>query len=371
MVKKHTSDEEPRMEIVERMFYLVQHLLEKECTRKEIFQHLPAYYKIDKDNLEACSTDRADRMFERDLKFLEQMGFEIRKIKKVPQPARYQIVSGTGPLAVLSLTANEISSLALIYNMFVDPSRYTQQDSARLLPQQSSHPFSSDMLSLIERLRLALSPEQRKQFESRTRKPYLYFNVAAVADYLPHREIIDTIIKAIVHRQHIAFHYKPNKNPGHLSAHNQQITIHQHIDPYFISYIDGHFYLIAYHCDKSKHLEYRIDRIQPGTVDAYPGTNSAQYNRRPTEFSYWLDAGIAQPDLSQRWLKQEIADRRITKDEQGRECHWVLIRASAYNEFRIAQQLLKYGEKAEVVEPASLRERMRNVVKKMMSYYRE
>jgi predicted DNA-binding transcriptional regulator YafY len=371
MVRKHNSDEEPRMEIVERMFYLVQCLLEKECTRKDIFQRLPSYYKVDKGDAETVSTQRADRMFERDLKVLEQLGFEVQKIKKALQPVRYQIVAGSGPLATLSLTTNEISSLALISNMFVDPSRSIQQDPTRLLPQQSSHPFSSDILSLIERLCSALSPEQRKQFESWTRKPYLYFNVAAVADYLSHRETIDTIINAIVHKHHIAFHYKPNKNPGRLSAHNQEITIHQHIDPYFISYIDGHFYLIAYHCDRGKHLEYRIDRIQPRTVDAYPGTNNPQHNRRPIVFLYWLDAGMAQPDLSQRWLEHEIVDRRITKDEQGHDCHWVLIRASAYNDFRIIQQLLKYGEKAEVVEPPSLRERMRKAVKMMMSYYKE
>jgi predicted DNA-binding transcriptional regulator YafY len=35
----------------------------------------------------------------------------------------------------------------------------------------------------------------------------------------------------------------------------------------------------------------------------------------------------------------------------------------------VIQQLLKYGDQAELVEPASLREQMRQVVARMQSFY--
>lgn len=359
------ADQQPTMENAERLFFLVRFLQMNKCTREEVFRQLTQYYRTDDSTLSSSSSKRsADKIFERDLAFLERLGFTIQKVKYPRLPARYHLVPGTGPHTALLLTTLEVDGLSLIYNMFADPSRHVPQDPSYPLPQpQSPHPFSKDVLSLIERLSSALSPEQQQQFENRTKKPYLYFNVSTVADYLSHRPTIEAIIDAIMQKRPISFLYTATNSQGAIQ--------HEHIKPYYITYMDGHFYMIAYHYDKGKHLEYRIDRIQPGTVDPYPKTTDVEHRRHLIVFSYWLDAGIAQPDLSQRWLKQEIVDTRTTTDHHGREHHWVLVRATAYNEFRILQQLLKYGEKAELVDPPSLRARMREIVEQMRSYYRE
>jgi predicted DNA-binding transcriptional regulator YafY len=57
-------------------------------------------------------------------------------------------------------------------------------------------------------------------------------------------------------------------------------------------------------------------------------------------------------------------------DEHGRERRRVLIRATTYNERRVIQQLLKYGDKAELVSPPHLREQIQRIVQRMNSFYK-
>jgi hypothetical protein len=60
-------------ESAERIFRLLQFLTANECARKDVFEHLAFYYKIDDvAPAEPTTSRRADRMFERDIKFLEE-----------------------------------------------------------------------------------------------------------------------------------------------------------------------------------------------------------------------------------------------------------------------------------------------------------
>jgi hypothetical protein len=84
---KRASDEkdgEPGLKyrVVERVFRLLQLLLVNECTRLEIFERLASYYRVDEHITGRVSSSRhADRMLERDIKLLEEQGFEVWKIK--------------------------------------------------------------------------------------------------------------------------------------------------------------------------------------------------------------------------------------------------------------------------------------------------
>ncbi len=231
----HYSDDEPpheevassglKLESAERIFRLLQLLLANECTRRDVFEHLALYYKLDRAILEQDIPRRADKMFERDIGFLKDQGFEIQTIRKRSQPTRYHLVKGSGPQATFLFTSQEVDGLALLYNLFADPSQYASHDLSQPLPQQPSrHPFAEDMLSLLEKMALTLPAEQKKQFDRWVHKPYLYFNLSTVADYLPHRSTIDTIIHAISVRQQILFEYLP-------SHRKQNVISHENIDP--------------------------------------------------------------------------------------------------------------------------------------------
>jgi predicted DNA-binding transcriptional regulator YafY len=103
-------------------------------------------------------------------------------------------------------------------------------------------------------------------------------------------------------------------------------------------------------------------KIEPHSVD--------EAHQQPTiEFSYWIDTGIARNGLNQHWLAHTIESEETHINEQGKQRHRVLVRAKACSESHILQQLHKYGDKAELVSPPELRERMRKEVERMYKYY--
>ncbi|GCF10205.1 helix-turn-helix transcriptional regulator [Dictyobacter arantiisoli] len=355
---------------VERIFRLLQFLLANECTRYDVFDHLASYYKTNSpaSQQSSSSSRSADKLFERDLHFLKEQGFEIQKVRKRNQPVRYHIERGSGPGTTFLFTEQEVDSLALLYNMFADPARFSKDDpSLPPLPFPSAsqeHPFTQDILTLIEKFVSTLPPEQRQHFERWVQKPYLYFHLSTVVDYLPHRVTIDSIIQAISHRQQIAFDYMPAQG-------QQDVVPHAQIDPYYIIYMEGHFYLIAYNHKVSSFLEYRIDRIEGKTLKEQPTMIDSQRRRHPLEFRFWLDASLSKQGLSQRWLTQTIEEEQTYQDPRGQERKRVLVHATAYSEWRVLQQILKYGEKAEIIDPPHLRARMKRVIQQMSSLYAE
>jgi predicted DNA-binding transcriptional regulator YafY len=187
------------------------------------------------------------------------------------------VVKGSGPRTAFLFTQTDVDNLALLYNLFADPTRYTQIDPTQPLPlQPARNPFAEEILSLIEKLVMTLPAEQKKNFDRWIRKPYVYFNLSPVADYLPYRPTIDTIVHAISNRQQIQFEYMP--------THRKQETIlHENIDPYYIIYLEGHFYLIGFSHKMNQFLEYRVDRIKLETLKMQPDMIDVERRRRPIE----------------------------------------------------------------------------------------
>ncbi len=351
---------------LQRVLRLVSLLAANQCTRQEIFEHLASYYKIDDDAKGLDFSRRADRMFERDIKLLEEQGFEIQKIKAKGKPARYSLVKGSGPAVSFLFSGEEVEILALLYNLFTDPARSRKHPhtGALVLPveQPLHNPFAEDILSFITKLAATLPPGQKEQFEQRIKKPSVHLNLATATDYLPHRATIDTLEKAILRRQQISFDYSAVRSP-------QGSVAHHHVDPYYVVHLEGQFYLIGYSNEVNKFLEYRIDRIKGDSIEILPQMIDTVRQRPVVEFSYWIDGDIAKPGLSERWLAQTMEREEVYIDSEGHEKRRVLVRAKAHNEWRVIQQLLKYGDQAELVEPPSLREQMRHVVARMMSFY--
>ncbi len=250
------KDGEPGLKhtVVERVFRLLQLLLANECTRLEIFEHLASYYRVDENVTgRASSSRRADRMLERDIKLLEEQGFEIRKVKAKGRPTRYSLVKGSGPAVPFLFSESEVDILALLYNLFTDPARSRKHPhtGALVLPttQPLHNPFAEDILTFIQKLAATLSHDQLQHFEQRTMKPSVHLNLATAADYLPYRKTIDIIEKAILQRQQISFEYTAVRSKQGAVAHN-------HVDPYYIVHMEGHFYLIGY--SKRNQQIYRV-----------------------------------------------------------------------------------------------------------------
>ena len=354
----------PKYETTERVFRLLHLLTANDCSRDDIFGRLKDYYKIgdDDDPKVKAPSQRAGRMLRRDLQFLKKMGYQIEE-SRADNVTRYSLVKGTGPGGTFLLNQSELDALVLLHALFADPTKYTQIDATHPLPAQPPrNPFAEEILLLIERLAATLPAEQKKYFDRWARKPYVYFNMDTVTDYLPHRITIDVIVKAVSRRQQIRFEY--------ASLLRQKI-LHEHIDPYYIVHQDGHLYLIGYSHNANSFLEFRIDRIEAESVKLERDMIDGERRRRPVEFSYWIDGSIAKSGLSQRWLMHTIEREEAYIDEDGKQRRRILVRAKAYNEWRIIQQMHKYGDKAELVSPPELRERMRKEVERMYGYYQK
>lgn len=356
----------PNHESTERIFRLLQFLAANNCTRQDIFERMRDYYKINEsdDPRAMASSQRAGRMLLRDIQFLEKMGYRVNKTRS-GNTTRYNLAESSGPGSPFLFNQTELDTLALLHTLFADPTKYAQSNAAQPLPTPPPrNPFAEGILSLIERLIATLPSKQKKYFDGWVRKPFIYFNLDTVTDYLPHRATIDTIVRYISQRQQIHFEYASMQR-------RQGTTLHEHVDPYYIIHQDGHLYLIGYSHKMNTFFEYRIDRIKAESLGPEHDMIDGERRRRPIEFSYWIDASIARGGLSQRWLTHTIEREEAYLDEQGNQRRKVLVRAKAYSDWRILQQLHKYGDKAELVDPPELRERMRQEVARMYRFYQK
>ncbi len=360
------ADNGPRYETTERIMRLLQFLAANDCTRQDILKRMRDYYRIDEgdDPKVQASSQRAGRMFLRDIKFLEKMGYEINKSRR-DNATLYHLVKGSGPGGVFLFNQSELDTLALLHTLFADPTKYAQVDATQPLPSQPTrNPFAEEILALVERLTATLPNEQKRYFDRWVRKPFVYFNLDTVTDYLPHRATIDAIVQCISLRQQIRFEYASMQR-------QHGTTLHEHVDPYYIIHQDGHLYLIGYSHKMNTFYEYRIDRITAESIKREHEMIDGERRRRPIEFSYWIDGSIAKSGLSQRWLTHTIEREEVYVDEQGKRKRRVLVRAKAYSGWRVIQQLHKYADKAELVDPPELREQMRQEVARMYRFYQK
>jgi predicted DNA-binding transcriptional regulator YafY len=359
---------EPRYEHTRRILRILILLNSNDCTREDIFARMKEDYHIgeDEDQRVLAPSGRVGKMLRRDLQALESVGYEIVTTGK-GQATRYHLVKGSGPFSPFLFSQPEIDTLILLHTLFADPAKYAPANAVHPLPAPAPHnPFAEQIVVLVERLAATLPDSQKKYFDRWVRKPFVYLNMDTVTDYLPHRETIDTLVRFISARQQIQFEYG--------SMQRQQETLHHNeVDPYYIVYQDGHLYLIGYSHQTTSVLEYRIDRIKAGSIQPSPSHKLIDVERqpRPIEFRFWLDKRLVRSGLSQRWLSQTIEREEPYFDDQSKPRSRVLVRATAHSEWRILQQMHRYGDKAELIDPPELREKMQREVERMYRLYQK
>jgi len=359
---------EPRYEHTRRILRLLSLLSGSDCTREDIFARMKDEYRIEEsdDSSVRAPSGRAGKMLARDIQALESMGYEIVTSGK-GQAMHYSLVKGAGPLSPFLFSQEEVDTFILLHTLFADPTRYMPAHAAHPLPAPTPHnPFSEQIVALVERLAATLPDQQKHYFERWIRKPFVYMNMDTVTDYLPHRETIDTLVRFISSRQQIQFEY------GSMQR-RQETLLHDEVDPYYIVHQDRHLYLIGYAHQTNSFLEYRIDRIKAGSIRPSPQHKVIDVERRPRpiEFRFWLDSRLVRSGLSQRWLSQTIEREEPYFDEQGKPQRRVLVRATAYSDWSILQHMHRYGDKAELVDPPALREKMRQEVARTYTLYQK
>lgn len=188
-----------------------------------------------------------------------------------------------------------------------------------------------------------------------------YFQKLAKAS--PNREMIASLMRSIFQKHSLSFMYSVSNQAKEIS--------YEHIEPHYITYVNGQFYLVGYSNKREHFLEFRINYIVPGSIKVEAYYITPNRGPQPITFRYWIEADFAQHSLTQRWLTSLVEKEEVIQIANGIEKKRILIKATAYNEFRIVQQLLKYSTNVELIDPPYLREHLCKIIKQMYSLYHQ
>lgn len=266
------------------------------------------------------------RMMNRDIEYLRTLGIEIERSRT--RPPVYTL-HGAAPI----LDAADLQSLALVRDTF-----------------QSYHPQAAQIQRLLARLTSSLTRGERSTYEHHRA---LRTAIHPAIDYTPFANLISRLEAAISSRQMLCFHYLP--------LGKRRPTLHPKVEPYEIEFYERHFYLVAYSYNTDTVFDFRIDRIQQDATFKVLPDNWAAPRRPLITFHYRLAAVVAQGELSQRFVEQQVIKRCTNGD--------VIIEARGRSDFFILRTLLKYAHYAELLDPPELRAKMARLVQDMARLY--
>ncbi len=312
-----STSESAEYTLVNRLAALRALLRRGDLDKAQIKRRLPGWYPPE------ASAAANDRRFRRDVKALRALGDQI-KYDHLTQT--YHLESP----AHLDLTDDDVDTLAVIRESF-----------------EAAGPKADEAHELLEKIVQALPEAQGERFY---RKPPLAVNLKPAADYRPHYATLRALEKSITRKQLIRFRYQ--------SLDGSEPGVHRRVEPYELQFFDRHFYLVGYSSEADNVVEFRVDRI--AELEPLPTRVGARKRRRTVRFKYRLGNRIARLGVSERFLNQRVS-------------HWqdgdAYVDAEGYSDFRILQDLLRYGEQAELLEPLDLRAKMRAVVRQMWGMY--
>ena len=265
-------------------------------------------------------------MLDRDVRALATLGIAI--VKTRTRPPVYTLLGG-----VPVFTTDQIALLAVIRDTF----------GAR-------HPQAAAVHALLELLTRDLTQVERAQYEQRQAQRVM---LDPAIDYTPFRDLIARLGQAVSVRELLSFRYHATGRATPM--------LHEQVEPIEIEYRDRHFYFVGYHRKVRQIIDYRIDRIDGASLHGSdrlpPGT------ARPAPaivFRYRLAAQLARGAISERFANQRVVERLPNGD--------AIIAAEGRSAFLIIQQMLRYGDRAELLTPG-LREEMIAEVQRLAAVY--
>lgn len=223
-------------------------------------------------------------------------------------------------------------------------------------------PYAGAVQQLLERWEWLFSEQSKKLVQrkgKRVARPVM-LPLSPVVDYSQHGEIILQLDRMLEEGAYASFAYVPL-----TQSWDDEPIWHRHTEPYELEYRDGHWYYTAYVRDLNTFLDYRVDRIQPGTLSRdgdhfYPGVR----NRRGVHIRYWVSPMLARHGS----LSARLRDQHVTMldNDQG-----AIVEGDAKSLWWARRLLLGYGEQVKAIAPVELVNMMRETVQAMSRLYEE
>jgi predicted DNA-binding transcriptional regulator YafY len=133
------------------------------------------------------------------------------------------------------------------------------------------------------------------------------------------------------------------------------------VQPVKLVFRDGHYYLWGYSYTRDRYYEFRVDRIERGSLRVLPSRASDPPRRPMLAFQC-----ILSPKLTRGGT---IPDFPVIDAMDPQSDGSLLITAQHYADFWIIQEVLRYGGQAEITSPGWLRKKMRETVEAMKGLY--
>jgi predicted DNA-binding transcriptional regulator YafY len=317
-MKKPSSDASA-YQVVDRLLALRGLLRARPHTWTQIVSRLPDDYKDD---------DSGKRKLRRDLQYLARWGYDVER----------DSATKTYALTITEIehdwTEKEVLALATLRESFA-----------------SGTPCAETIQGLLGKIEQGLNEDNRSLYK---RKPALTIRFTAAEDTAPTTGVRQKLESAIQRHQRIRFRYKPSDRP--------RIIDHPDDEPIELFFDEGHYYMWTYCYKMSRMYKFRVSMIVPDSIEILPKRAEGRWRPQMVHFKYWLSPKIAERSVSPRFPDMDID---LEKSDKG----GVIVTASASSEFQAIQEILRYGEQAEILSPDSLRAKMRRVVEQMALLY--
>ena len=326
----------------------------RRLARNELIEHLSSFYGsmpilILYRDLEALTGIQVDHLPEPDAPQLDEWCAQQRRLNRLA--ITYQRSTVTFGLAqsffTIDIDEDEARAFVALQEGFTPGTPYAE--AVRRLLARWQWLFNEKSHQLVQRKR------------QRRARPVL-LPLSPVVDYSQHEQTILRLDRALEEGSYISFSYTPL-----AQSWDAEPVLHEHIEPYELEYREGHWYFTAYVHELNSFLDYRVDRIRPGSVrpseahDRFtPGTRKGP----GVKIRYWVSPMLARhASLSARLRDQHV---RMLDNDQG-----AIVEGYARSVWWARRLLLGYGEHVKALEPPALVEMMRAMTKAMCELYEE
>ncbi|TDX59018.1 helix-turn-helix transcriptional regulator [Orenia marismortui] len=198
-------------------------------------------------------------------------------------------------------------------------------------------------------------------------KSRIHFSLNSLVDYSESREIHALLEDAIQEESNVwikYYSYKRDKASERV------------VSPYILDFKKGFLYLIAYCHNKNETRMFRVDRIKDSKVTEdkfkypddfslkkYMGNSwSVMRGDKDVKVKVKFTGDIA------RWIKEN--KYHPTQEVEELEYDSIIMSFTTSGLSEVKGWILKYGSSAEVLEPESLREEIKDEIKGMMGVYK-
>ena len=223
-------------------------------------------------------------------------------------------------------------------------------------------PYAGAVQNLLQRWEWLFTEKSRqlvRQKRKRHARPVL-LPLSPVVDYSQHGETILSLDRALEEGAYVSFAYTPL-----VQSWDAEPVWHEHIEPFELEYRDGHWYFTGFVFESNTFLDFRVDRMRPGSLHKkherfHPGSRQ----RPGVRIRYWVSPMLARHgSLSVRLRDQQVT---MLEGDQG-----AIVEGIAKSVWWARRLLLGYGEQVKALEPEKLVEAMRETAGVMRGLYGE